>query len=92
MMKGCSAGGVDVLITYDGRKEFRSRAARGHEGSSRYVFAQMETLWEISPRRNRKRMFTAGISKTAAKKIRSQTKARAESFHTSHSFSRDGTK
>lgn len=36
--------GVDVVITYDGRKELRSRAASGHEGSPCHVLAEMETL------------------------------------------------
>lgn len=36
--------GVDVVITYNGRKEFRSRAAGGHEGSTCYIFAKLETL------------------------------------------------
>lgn len=35
---------VNVVITYDGRKEFRSRAASGHERSTCYIFAKMETL------------------------------------------------
>lgn len=39
-----SDAGVDAVITYDGRKEFRSRAAGGHEGSTCYVFAKLETL------------------------------------------------
>lgn len=38
------AGGVDAVITYDGRKEFRSRAASGHERSTCYIFTKMETL------------------------------------------------
>lgn len=36
--------GVDAGITYDGRKELRSRAASGHEGSPCHVLAEMETL------------------------------------------------
>lgn len=76
--QGNSDAGVDVAITNDGRKEFRSRAASGHEGRTCYIFAKLETLWGISTREVENRTLTVVIIKSATEKINTWTKDRAE--------------